>query len=255
MKIGRYEVADKIFCGELADGKIYPLEGELCNLTRQPNVPPVDIRQVRVLSPVLPTKILALGPGHNNMMPPGREPPARPFLFFKPSSCVANPEDPILYPTGVSNILYELEIALVISKTACRVPEDKALDYILGYTCCNDVTAGSLKEDWGTQLSYHWKAFDSFGPLGPVITTDLGDIEGLAMVSRINGVIHADTKVSLIYSPADIVSWVSHIMTLNPGDVIALGAAAQADLKPGDLCEIEIEGIGCLRNRVIKVNE
>jgi len=255
MKIGRFEIAGLTFHGELDGDMIHPLAGPLDKFTRQRDATPVPIGAARMLAPVTPSKIIALGPGHRNMIPAGREAPARPYLFFKPSSCVANPGDPILYPTGVSNILYEMEIALVIGRTARRVREADAPDYVLGYTCCNDVTAGSLREDWGTQLSYHWKAFDTFGPLGPVIATDLPDIEGLSMVSRINGTVHANTRVSLIYSPADIVSWISHIMTLNPGDVIALGSAAQADLKPGDLCEIDIEGIGTLRNHVVRVDD
>lgn len=254
MKIGRYQLENgQQVYGELEGEIIYPLIGELGQLTRNTRAASISLDVVKTMAPVAPGKIIAIGPGHNNMMPPGREPPERPFLFFKPSTTVANPGDPIIYPEGVTNILYEMEIAAVIGRTASKVSENEALDYVLGYTCCNDVTAGKLETDWGTQLSYHWKAYDTFGPLGPVVATGLGDVEGLRMTSRLNGVVHAETKVSLIYSPADLVSWISHIMTLNPGDVIALGAAAQADLKPGDVCEIDIEGIGVLRNSVLSV--
>lgn len=250
MKIGRYEKNGKIFYGELDGERIHPLVGDLGSLGRAKNQSTISTDSVRILAPVLPTKIIAIGPGHKDIIPAGREAPERPYLFFKPSSAVTNPFDPIIYPPEVSNILYELEVAIVIGRKAHRVSESEAENHILGYTCCNDVTAGSLQKDWGTQFSYHWKAYDTFAPLGPVVATDLR-IEGLGMTSRINGVVHGDTKVSLIYSPADLVSWISHIMTLNPGDVIATGAAAQADLKPGDRVDIEIEGIGILSNPVV----
>ncbi len=252
MIIGRYEVAGKVFYGEPDEQNriIHPLTGELGKLTRDDSRSPVSVDEVRVLSPVQPSKIIAIGPGHTNVLPPDVEPPEQPFYFFKPSTTVTHPGDPIVYPPGVDNILYEIELAVVIGKTAHNVREEDAADYILGYTCCNDVTAGSLRRDWGTQKSYYWKAYDTFAPLGPVIATGL-DIDGLAMKSRINGEAHADTVVSLIYPPARLLSWISHIMTLHPGDVIATGAAAQADLKPGDVCEIEIEGIGVLRNPVV----
>lgn len=249
MKIGRFEVAGHCFHGELRGEEIIPLEGELGSLAPRRGARPVSTEAARTLAPVLPSKIIAIGPGHNNMLA-GRQPPERPFLFFKPSTTLINPGDPIVYPATVSNILYEMELAIVIGRRASRVSQAQARDHILGYTCCNDVTAGHLAKDWGTQFSYHWKAFDTFGPLGPLISTEL-DVEGLAMTSRINGEIHVETTVSLIYSPEDLVSWISHIMTLNPGDVIATGAAAQRDLAIGDLCEIEIEGIGRLSNPVI----
>lgn len=250
MKIGRYQTAGRVFYGELDGDVVHPLVGDIGALSRDKQALPLPLASLRTLAPVAPTKIIAIGPGHNNMMA-GRQPPARPFLFFKPSTSVANPGDAIRYPMGVENILYEMELAIVIGKTATRVSQDEALDHVLGYTCCNDVTAGKLERDWGTQFSYHWKAFDTFAPLGPVVATDLHEIEGLRMTSRINGSVHADTQVSLIYSPADLVSWISHIMTLNPGDIIATGAAAQADLAPGDICEIEIDGIGKLVNPVV----
>lgn len=250
MKIGRYEIAGEIVQGELVGTQVYPLEGHLDNLKRVPDSVHFEVSAARVLAPVVPSKIIAIGPGHKDVLPAGREAPERPYLFFKPTSSVANPGQPIVYPSGIDNILYEIEIAIVIGKRACQVSEQDACDHILGYTCVNDVTAGDLRRDWGTQFSYHWKAFDTFAPMGPVIATDLGDIEGLSMTSRINGEVHANTKVSLIYSPADLVSWISHIMTLYPGDIIATGAAAQANLVPGDICEIEIEGIGVLSNPV-----
>ena len=249
MKIARYQHHDTVHYVELEGDQLIPLKGELHALERDSAAATLALGDVKLLAPVVPSKVISLGPGHTNMLPEGVQAPERPFLFWKPTTALAHPEADILYPEGVSNILYEMEIALVIGKKATRVSQQDAMDYVLGFTCCNDVTAGSLKEDWGTQLSYHLKTFDTFCPLGPVITTDK-DIDGWKMTSRLNGKVHADTKVSLIYSPADIVSWISHIMTLLPGDVIAMGAAAQADLKPGDTCEIEIENIGLLRNTV-----
>lgn len=252
MKIGRYQSGTGIFYGELESDKVYPLTGELSSMVRDQSAEPVPLGSVKTLAPVMPNKIIAIGPGHNDVLGGQHAPPERPYLFFKPCpGTVNNPGDPIVYPPGVDNILWELEIAIVIGKNASRVSREDASDYILGYTCCNDITAGDLRRDWGQPVSYYWKAYDTFAPLGPVIATNLGSIEGRAMTCRVNGEIRYETVVSLIYSPEDLVSWISQIMTLYPGDIISTGSPANDNLKPGDSCEIEIEGIGRLSNPVV----
>lgn len=251
MKFGRYRASSSEFYGELDAGQVYPLTGDLHAMVREEGAQAIPLESLKTLAPVVPNKIIAIGPGHRDVLAGRHEPPARPILFFKPSpGTVTNPGDPIVYPPGVDNILWELEIAVVIGRQARRVAREEAAQYILGYTCCNDITAGELRRDWGTPVSYHWKAYDTFAPLGPVVATDLGEIEGRAMTSRVNGEVQYETVVSLIYSPEDLVSWISHIMTLYPGDVISTGAAANGNLKPGDVSEIEVEGIGCLSNPV-----
>lgn len=252
MKIGRYKSGAGCFYGELDNGQVHPLTGELHSLERDPDAGPIALESVDILAPVMPSKIIAIGPGHKDVLGGEHAPPERPYLFFKPCpGTVTNPGDPIVYPQGVDNILWELEIAIVIGKKASRVSPQDASEYILGYTCCNDITAGDLRRDWGQPVSYYWKAYDTFAPLGPVVATDLGKIEGLAMTCRINGKVEYETVVSLIYSPEDLVSWISQIMTLYPGDIISTGSPANGNLKPGDICEIEVEGIGCLSNPVV----
>ena len=252
MKFGRYQSGTDIFRGELEGDRIYRLTGELEAMRREEGSGPISLASVKTLAPVMPNKIIAIGPGHNDVLGGQHEPPERPYLFFKPCpGTVTHPGDPIVFPAGLDNILWELEIAIVIGKQASRVSRQDASGYILGYTCCNDITAGDLRRDWGQPVSYYWKAFDTFAPLGPVVATDLGEIEGLAMTSRVNGEVKYETVVSLIYSPEDLVSWISQIMTLYPGDIISTGAAANGDLKVGDVCEIEVEGIGCLSNPVV----
>ncbi len=251
MRIGRYQSGESVFYGEPEGELVYPLVGELHALRRQAGAEPLALETLKTLTPVTPSKIIAIGPGHRDVL--GEHPaPERPYLFSKPCpNTLTHPGDPILFPVGVDNILWELEIAIVIGRQASRVARENAADYILGYTCFNDITAGELRRDWGTPVSYYWKAYDSFAPLGPVVASGLEAIEGLAMTSRLNGEVTHATVVSLIYSPEDLVSWISSIMTLYPGDVIATGAAASGNLRPGDVCEIEIEGIGCLVNPVI----
>lgn len=255
MKFARFQGTDSPFYGELVNDRVYPLYGDLSNLQREEGGTAIPLNTLKHLVPVMPNKIIAIGPGHRDVLGGEHEPPERPILFLKPCpGTLTHPGDPIVYPPGVDNILWELEIAIVIGKQATRVTREEAGEYILGYTCCNDITAGELRRDWGTPVSYHWKAFDTFAPLGPVVATDLEHIEGLAMTSRVNGEIQYETRVALIYSPEDLLSWISQIMTLYPGDVISTGAAANGNLRPGDTSEIEVEGIGCLSNPVVAVD-
>jgi 2-keto-4-pentenoate hydratase/2-oxohepta-3-ene-1,7-dioic acid hydratase in catechol pathway len=170
---------------------------------------------------------------------------------MKPSTSVIGPGDGIIYPKMSKRVDYEAELAVVIGKEAKSVPEEKAGGYILGYTCLNDVTARDLQpKDGQWTLS---KSFDTFAPIGPWIVTDI-DPYHLEIAAYLNGERrqHSNTK-NLIFGPHHLVSFISQVMTLLPGDVIATGTPSGIGrMNVGDKVDVVIEGIGTLTNRVIE---
>jgi 2-keto-4-pentenoate hydratase/2-oxohepta-3-ene-1,7-dioic acid hydratase in catechol pathway len=171
---------------------------------------------------------------------------------LKPPSAVCGPEDPIVVPPGAGRVDLEAELAIVIKRRCRHVPPERARQYVLGYTCLNDVTARDIqaREAQATRA----KAFDTFCPVGPCIATDI-DPNAVDVESYVNGERRqaANTK-QLILPVEDIVARISSVMTLLPGDVIATGTPAGiGPVRPGDKVEVRIEGIGTLRNPVISV--
>jgi 2-keto-4-pentenoate hydratase/2-oxohepta-3-ene-1,7-dioic acid hydratase in catechol pathway len=207
---------------------------------------------IRLLSPCLPTKIVALGvnyKSHGEEM--SHRIPTEPLLFIKPSTSVIGTEDNIVYPESSERVDYEGELGVVIKSVAYRVAEEEAGNYILGYTCINDVTARDLQakdKQWTRS-----KSFNTFCPIGPCIETEL-DPNDLALETVLNGEIRQQTRTSqLIFPVATLVSFISRVMTLLPGDVIATGTPrGVGPMQPGDIVEVKIEGIGTLRNYVVK---
>jgi 2-keto-4-pentenoate hydratase/2-oxohepta-3-ene-1,7-dioic acid hydratase in catechol pathway len=175
--------------------------------------------------------------------------PTEPLIFLKPSTSVAAPDEPILYPAMSEQVEYECELAVVIGRKARQVAEADATGYVLGYTCANDVTARDLQRrdsQWSRA-----KGFDTFCPLGPWIETEI-DPGDLHIETRVNGVVKQSSRTSdLVFRVPRTVSYVSQIMTLLPGDVILTGTpSGVGPVQPGDVMEVEIEGIGVLRNPV-----
>lgn len=207
----------------------------------------------RLLPPVLPGKIVAVGLNyrdHANEM--GIEIPKEPILFMKPSTSVIGPEEEIVYPSRSSRVDYEAELAVVIARTCKGVDARDAADYILGYTCLNDVTARDLQARDGQWTRS--KSFDTFAPIGPWIVTDIEDPHNLPIRALLNGETRQSSNTSnLIFTVYELVDFISHVMTLREGDVIATGTPSGiGPMNPGDEIAVEIEGIGVLKNRVIK---
>ncbi|NLX37127.1 MAG: fumarylacetoacetate hydrolase family protein [Chloroflexi bacterium] len=219
------------------------------------------LADVRLLAPVQPPNILAIGLNYRaHAIESGAPIPERPVLFIKANTAVCGPDDPIMLPRiAPDEVDYECELAIVIGKTARHVSPATALDYVLGYTCANDVSARDcqLRLDGG-QWS-RGKSFDTFAPLGPWIETDL-DPDNAEIMSRVNGreMQHSNTD-DLIFDCRHIVAYLSEAMTLPPGTVIMTGTPSGVGfarkppvfLRAGDVVEIEIAGIGVLRNPVI----
>jgi 2-keto-4-pentenoate hydratase/2-oxohepta-3-ene-1,7-dioic acid hydratase in catechol pathway len=209
------------------------------------------MQDVRFLAPCQPSKIIAIGLNYKDHITEfGRtEIPAEPVIFLKAPSTLIGLDDPIVIPRGVGPVDYEAELAVVISQKGRNIPEEKVSEYVLGCTCLNDVTARALQKkdaQWARA-----KSFDSFAPMGPWIADGL-PLQNLRVEAYVNGklVQEGHTK-DMIFPVAKIVSFVSNIMTLYPGDVISTGTPqGVGPLKAGDVVEIFVEGVGKLRNPV-----
>ncbi len=252
MKIVRYRHEGREQYGALEGDRIEPIEGELDALRKTAHAKSIPRAGVSLLAPVAPSKIVAAGLNYGQLVRELKiEPPREPLIFIKPSSAVIGTDETIVYPPQTQELFYEGELAIVIARRASRVPRSESRRYILGYTCMNDVTAVDLQNR--DREFTRSKSFDTFAPLGPVIETDIENPDDLALATRLNGKLRQNARTSdLIFKCDFLVSFISHIMTLLPGDVISTGTPpGMGEIRPGDVIEIEIEGIGKLTNTVV----
>ena len=212
----------------------------------------LPITEVKLLSPVIPTKIIAIGKNYaDHAAEMGSDVPTTPVLFLKPPTAVIGPLSPIKLPPESSNVHYEGELAVVMGKVTRNVSPEDALSSVLGYTAANDVTARDLQRSDGQWTRA--KGFDTFLPLGPAIDTEFDPAEPHTITTAVNGVIKQEGVTSdLVFGVADLVSFISRVMTLLPGDVILTGTpAGVGPIIEGDRVEVDIEGIGVLLNPVV----
>ena len=206
------------------------------------------LADLRLLVPSRPTKVLAVGLNYRSHLD-GRPAPAVPEIFYKPPSCLVPAGAEIVIPQGTSDVHYEGEMVVVMGKRAKDVSAADALGHVLGVTCGNDVSA----RDWQKNDLQWWRAkgADTFGPCGPYIATGL-NYDNLKLQLRLNGEVKQEQRTSdLIHGVAAIVSWISRFVTLEPGDLIYTGTPGKTmAMKPGDVVEVELEGVGILKNRV-----
>ena len=215
----------------------------------------VPLSKVRLLPPVLPSKVVAIGRNYAaHAAELGNEVPDSPWAFFKPSTSVIGPGDPIVYPSFSSEVHHEAELAVVIGRMCREVPRERVKDVILGYTCANDVTARDTQraeKQWARA-----KGFDSSCPLGPWIETglDLAAASDLAITATVNGELRQAGRTSeMVNGIEDLIVSITEAMTLLPGDVVLTGTpAGVGPLNVGDEVAVTIEGIGTLTNKVIK---
>ncbi len=209
------------------------------------------LADVRLLAPVLPSKVVAIGRNYaEHAAELGNEVPEDPIIFLKPSTAVVGPRDPIVYPSQVSErVDFEGELAVVIGRLCRQVPPERVPDVIFGYTCANDVTARDLQARDGQWARA--KGFDTFCPLGPWIETDI-DPADLELTTIVNGEIRQNSRTSLLlHDVTALITYVSAVMTLLPGDVLLTGTPAGVGaLKDGDEVSVTIERIGTLTNGV-----
>jgi len=236
--------------GVLLDGTI--VEAEAVSPTEyRPSDRAVDPAEIEWLPPVTPSKIVAVGANyHSHAEEMGRPLPPEPMLFLKPSTATIGHEGEIVYPAQSERVDFEGELAVVVGRHAHNVSLGDAPQHVLGYTVLNDVTARDLQ---ARDIQFtRAKSFDTFCPLGPYLVTEL-DPGDLRITTRLNGrVMQQGTTADLEHGVYELVSYISQVMTLLPGDVIATGTPrGVGPMQIGDTVEVEIDGIGLLRNRVV----
>jgi 2-keto-4-pentenoate hydratase/2-oxohepta-3-ene-1,7-dioic acid hydratase in catechol pathway len=250
MKLVRFRHGTRIATGALDGLYVRPLLGTFFD-NPVPTGEEVPLVDVRLLAPVLPSKVVAIGKNYlEHAQEMGGDVPEEPIMFLKPSTAVIGPGDDIPYPRTTERVDHEAELAIVIGRLARRVRAEDAGKYILGFTCGNDVTARDLQLKDGQWT--RGKGFDGFCPLGPWIETEL-DPTDLAIECRVNGDTRQAARTSqLAFGPNVLIEFITKVMTLLPGDVIMTGTPAGiGPLTVGDQVEVEIEGIGVLANEVI----
>lgn len=205
----------------------------------------------RLLAPVVPSKIVAIGLNYkDHAAEQGKTVPAEPIVFLKPSTAVVGPGERVVIPTGVGRVDHEAELGVVVGRRATRVAEREALEYVLGAVCVNDVTARDIQR---TDRRYtRAKGFDTFAPVGPCLATGL-HLDALEVEGWVNGERRqASSTRQLIFPIAQLVAYVSAIMTLLPGDIISTGTPSGiGPLQAGDRVTIKVEGVGELTNPVV----
>ncbi|MGI6629139.1 MAG: fumarylacetoacetate hydrolase family protein [Bacillota bacterium] len=250
MKFVRVKKDAEIIYGILKGDRVFPIKGSWYHdfIIQEESF---KLSDVKILSPCEPSKIVCVGLNYaDHAREVGLAIPKWPVIFMKPSTSVIGPNEDIIYPDYFVNRLdYEAELAVVIKKSAKNVSEEDALDYVFGYTCGNDVTARNLQPKDGQWIVA--KSFDTFMPLGPVIVSDL-PWDNLNISCTLNGVVKQKSHTkNLIFGVPYLISYLSKIMTLLPGDVIITGTPSGiSSMVPGDEVEVTIEGIGTLKNKV-----
>src|SRR5262245_45677783 len=251
MKYVRFRKGAATAYGILEGDTIREIRGDLFG-DRKPTGAKHKLSEVKLLYPCTPPKVLAVGLNYKSHLG-DRTPPTSPEMFYKPITCLMKPEDPIVIPKGSKNTHYEGELVLVIGKRASRISLANAPSVIFGVTCGNDVS----ERDWqnGAQKDLQWwraKGADTFGPAGPVIATGLDPTTNLLLQTRLNGeVVQKQFTSDLLFNTVAVVEFCSKYVTLTPGDLIYTGTPGSTKpMKSGDTVEIEIDGIGILRNPV-----
>lgn len=251
MKIVRFRHNNTVSYGVLTDSDIQPLDGRPWEGAKETG-DAVPLTEAGLLAPVEPSKIVCIGlnyHAHVKASYSADEAPERPLIFLKPPSSIIGPDDEIVHPEVSERVDYEAELGVIISKRACKVAEDKALEHVYGFTCVNDVTARDLQKVDG-----QWsraKGFDTFCPVGPWIVDSL-NWQDVLVEGIHNGEIKQSGRTSqMIFNIPFLISYISHVMTLEPGDLISTGTPSGiAPMKPGDTIEVRVEGIGSLNNTI-----
>lgn len=244
MRLARFMVQGQVHMGRVEGGMLLPHGTDVFQR-------PYAFDEVQFLAPCEPTKIVAVGLNYRDHAEEMKVPlPEEPLLFIKPASSVIAHGESIVIPPQSARVDYEAELAVIIGKKARNVSRSEAGDFILGYSCLNDVTARDLQSKDGQWTRS--KGFDTFCPMGPWVETDL-DPSDLAIGLYLNGEPKQQSRTSnLIFDCARLVEFICAIMTLMPGDVIATGTSSGiGPMKAGDSAEVRIEGIGSLINRVV----
>lgn len=250
VKWARFQKAGKVAYGVVEGDRVREVQGDPFGAWR-PTRRTHPLASVKLLVPCQPRKVLAAALNYKSHLGsmPSRPLPESPQFFFKPPSCLIGHGEPIVLPPDSADVHFEGELVIVIGRHARNVPRERALDHVLGVTCGNDVSA----RDWQKNDIQWWRAkgTDTFGPCGPFIVSGLR-YDDLQLTTRVNSrVVQSERTSQMAQNVASLVSHASRYVTLEPGDLIYTGTPGQTSaLKPGDVVEVEIEGVGVLRNPV-----
>jgi 2-keto-4-pentenoate hydratase/2-oxohepta-3-ene-1,7-dioic acid hydratase in catechol pathway len=249
VRIARFSYGEGVAFGVVEGDLVVPIVGHPFAPIERTEVA-LQLADVRLLAPVLPSKVVAIGRNYaSHAAEMGGEVPDQPLIFLKPSTAVIGHRDVISVPPSSERVDFEGELAVVISRLCRDVPEERAMDVVLGFTCANDVTARDQQKADG-----QWsraKGYDTFCPLGPWVETEL-DPSDLAIRTTLNGATKQDSRTSMIVHkiPA-LIAYITACMTLLPGDVILTGTPdGIGPMQVGDEVSVDIEGIGALTNPV-----
>ena len=257
MRIVRFAVRGKDRYGIVEDNVIHSLRGSPFARFKDPGSSVMfdggsyELSEVRLLAPCLPSKVVGLGLNYRtHAEETNLSIPTTPLIFLKPSTAVVGPGDEIILPRYSRRVDYEGELGVVMGRKGKDVPRDKAKDYVLGYTCVNDVSERHAQREDGQWTRA--KGFDTFAPIGPWIETEVAP-DNLKIETYLNGELRQSAYTNdLIFGVDDLVSFISSVMTLLPGDVITTGTPSGIGrMNPGDTVEIRIDKIGTLRNLVV----
>lgn len=251
MKIVRMKAGDDIAYG-VADAEGVVVYKGSPFVAWEPTETVVPWSSVSLLSPVIPTKVLCVGKNYEDHVDEmDGEVPEEPLVFMKPATSVIGQNAAVVHPRISNEVHHEAELAVVISRPARNIKAEDASRYIFGYTAANDVTARDLqaKDAQWTRA----KGFDTFCPLGPAIETELDPLERLAVICKVNGEVRqAGFTSDMVFGVAEILEYITAFMTLLPGDVVLTGTpSGVSKVEPGDVMEVEIDGIGTLTNRIV----
>ena len=244
MRIARFSYDGEIHTETVEDGRIVT------------DTTTLELAEVDLLTPVDPSKVVAVGKNYENhikeMMGEDAPMPEFPLLFFIPPTSVVGPDDDVEYRHDVcSEVHYEGELGVVMGRRCSRISEDEAMDYVMGYTCFNDVSErvwNRSEEQWARA-----KGMDTFSPLGPYVQTD--PPEHVRVQTRVNGETRQDARTDdMVFNVPELVAEISRFITLERGDVIATGTpSGVGEIGPGDEMEVEVESVGTLHNEVVGV--
>ena len=251
MKIVRVKAGDDIAYG-VADSEGVLIYRGTPFVAWEPTETVVPWENAQLLAPVIPTKVVAIGRNYvDHAAELGNDVPDEPLMFLKPATAVIGPDAAVVLPAISNEVHHEAELAAVVGRVARNVKAEDASQYLLGYTAANDVSARDLQMRDGQWARA--KGFDTFCPLGPAIETELDPLERLAVICRVNGEVRqAGFTSDMVFGVAEIIEFVTTVMTLLPGDVVLTGTpAGVGKVESGDMMEVEIDGIGTLSNPVV----
>jgi 2-keto-4-pentenoate hydratase/2-oxohepta-3-ene-1,7-dioic acid hydratase in catechol pathway len=247
MRIARYLAHGQVSYGAVEGDSVHQLSASpFESFTVTDHIHPIS--DVQLLAPTEPTKILAIGLNYSSHLH-DRPGPTEPMVFYKTPTSMIGPDDTIIRPKGTEKLDAEGELVIVIKDRCRNVSKADAMNHILGYTCGNDVSA----RDWQRDDRNWWRAksSDTFSPAGPYIQTEM-DPHNVRLTTRINGnEVQGESTSFLIFDIPALMEWTTQFVTLEPGDLIYTGTPGEpGEMKDGDVCEVEIEGIGVLSNPV-----